>query len=97
MLITFVDRNGTEFVRNTCLIDKVVSMSPRKTVICFYYGYREAAETITVPLGIKTVVKRLNSVEWQDENRTWTSVEHVYETRWDCLTVPEGVRLKLTA
>ena len=25
---------------------------------------------------------------WQDENRTWLSIDQVYETRWDCCTVP---------
>ena len=31
--------------------------------------------------------------EWQDEDRIWTTVEQVYETRWDCPFMPEGVRL----
>ncbi len=25
---------------------------------------------------------------WQDEDRTITTVEQVYETRWDCMAVP---------
>lgn len=24
--------------------------------------------------------------EWQDENRTWLTIDEVYETRWDCMT-----------
>lgn len=27
-------------------------------------------------------------VTWQDEGRTITSVEQVYDTRWDCMAVP---------
>lgn len=30
--------------------------------------------------------------DWQDDNRCWTEVDRVYETRWDCCTVPEEVR-----
>lgn len=32
------------------------------------------------------------STKWQSLNIA-TSVEHVYETRWDCCNEPEGVRL----
>ena len=31
-------------------------------------------------------------VVWQDEDRTWIEVERVYATRYDCPSVPEGVR-----
>ena len=31
--------------------------------------------------------------EWQDESRTWVTVEQVYECRYDCKIMPEGVRL----
>ncbi len=27
-------------------------------------------------------------VPWQDEDRTITTVEQVYETRWDCMAIP---------
>ena len=30
---------------------------------------------------------------WQDEDRTTTNVERVYETRLDCMAVPGGARL----
>ncbi len=29
---------------------------------------------------------------WQDESRTETATEQIYETRYDCPSVPEGVR-----
>ena len=29
---------------------------------------------------------------WQDIGRTWLTVDQVYETRWDCMAAPEGVR-----
>lgn len=32
-------------------------------------------------------------IEWQDIDRTWLEVDRVYETRWDCIIAPEGVRL----
>ena len=30
--------------------------------------------------------------EFQDIDRIWFEVDRVYETRWDCMAVPEGVR-----
>ncbi len=30
--------------------------------------------------------------EFQDFDRTWLTVDQVYETRWDCMVEPEGVR-----
>ena len=32
------------------------------------------------------------TVDFQDIERTWLTVDQVYETRWDCMVVPEGVR-----
>ncbi len=34
-----------------------------------------------------------SSEGWQDESRTETAVEQIYETRYDCPPMPEGVRL----
>ena len=37
--------------------------------------------------------KSIHIEVWQDKDRTWLEVDRVYETRWDCMLVPEGVRL----
>lgn len=33
-----------------------------------------------------------NMQEFQDIDRIWLEVDRVYETRWDCIIEPEGVR-----
>jgi len=47
----------------------------------------EATEFIVYVCEAK-LLKFLNGSNWQDEERTWTTVEQVYETRWDCLPEP---------
>lgn len=37
-------------------------------------------------------VDPLGRVCWQDIERTWLTVDQVYETRWDCMAVPGGAR-----
>jgi len=36
----------------------------------------------------KLAKKLLLPPKWQDTSRTWTTVDEVYETRWDCSTGP---------
>ncbi len=40
-------------------------------------------ETVTVKLPVKC--PHCGETVWQDEQRTVTTVEQVYDTRWDCL------------
>ncbi len=43
--------------------------------------------------GIKARLPQvINITVWQDEDRIWLEIDRVYETRWDCLPVPERVR-----
>ena len=92
MLITFILK-GSELrlVRESSQIQQVVVKSPLRTIIEFGVGRRR--ERLIVPCSVDKAMALINGTEqWQDDDRCWREVDRVYETRWDCQPMPEGVR-----
>jgi hypothetical protein len=87
-------------VVNTCRITCVSYVSPLRTKIS--EKGRESVYEFILPMSFGKTIDLLNGVvpgekekpkgNWQDQNRTVVEVERVYETRWDCCIVPDGVR-----
>lgn len=93
MLIKFITKTGEVFIRNSARINSLCALSKQRTIVKFHYGYREREEMFIVRCGVDKVMAMINGSEnWQDWDRCWREVDRVYETRWDCVSVPEGVR-----
>lgn len=61
-------------------------------VTCRRCGLRGSREQYRKTINLAVAVWNKGTKNFQDINRTWLTVDLVYETRWDCMTAPEGVR-----
>lgn len=59
---------------------------------CARYAISSMRHRTHDPTKLNCEDKWTGEKKWQDESRTWTTVDEVYETRWDCSIEPEGVR-----
>lgn len=78
---------------NKARIICISPQGPRSCEVKYQTGFSSSVY-YKVNCSADKLVAFLNGSNWQDEERTWTTVEQVYETRWDCMSEPGGARLK---
>lgn len=62
-------------------------------VTCNRCGLRGSQENYRKSVNLAVSIWNKGTKNFQDISRTWLTVDLVYETRWDCMAGPEGVRL----
>ena len=61
-------------------------------ITCKRCGLRGSQEQYRKTINLAVAVWNKGTKNFQDIDRTWLTVDLVYETRWDCMVTPEGVR-----